>query len=168
MNGDEITEYIQTSGIDFDDEGTKVKVLDYGFSLQPADTKRSDSDIVLPQTNHPLPSVSTVSAPNCLISFINALCPNKAGDILTDDVLSNQSTISVLLPVAKSFLYYTELKSSYEARRERIRDSQLRSLIADVSKASEEVGHTFQKVGEIKLLMTLGIQHLELLKKPHY
>ena len=45
MNGDEITEYIQTSGIDFDDE---VKVVDYGFSLQPADTKRSDSDIVLP------------------------------------------------------------------------------------------------------------------------
>lgn len=91
MNGDEITEYIQTSGIDFDDdsESTKVKVLDYGFSIQPAETRCDYPEVVLTETNHPLPTsaartcTSTVSAPNCLISFINALCPNMAEDILT-------------------------------------------------------------------------------------
>lgn len=74
--------------------------------------------------------------------------------------MSNQFTVSVLVPVARSFLYYTELKSMYEARRERTRDTKLSSLIADVSKATEKVSHAFLKVREIRLPMTLGIQQL--------
>lgn len=52
MNGDEITEYIQTSGINFDDESTRTKVREYGFTLQSADTMTDEDILILRSCSH--------------------------------------------------------------------------------------------------------------------
>ena len=64
----------------------------------------SDSDIEIlddiPDMNPRDPP--TVSAPLPLTLFMNQLCPGKVENILTSDVLSNKSSMAVLVPISEA------------------------------------------------------------------
>ena len=69
--------------------------------------------------------VINIPASKELVLFVSSVCPGKAESILSEDVLGNTASVAVLLYVAWTYLYYSDLKSVYEAKRLRQRVSQL-------------------------------------------
>jgi len=59
--------------------------------------------------------------------------------ILSEDVVANTSTISLLLPVAKAFLYCNDLKCHYESQKMRKRNSLLSSSIATITPSTKNL-----------------------------
>ena len=111
-------------------------LIDFGFEYMQQDTQ-SDDDKSLPMSSFSLvPNSSDVLRSQCgmnqstsvtdhdvqiLISFVEILCPRKSSEILSDDVLNNDSFLKCAIPAAKSFFHFNELKRIYDGTITRVR-----------------------------------------------
>ena len=75
-------------------------------------------------------------------------------------MVANTSTVSVLLPVTKAFLYYNDLKCHYESQRVCKRNSLLCNIIASITSSTTKVSQAFENVGELQLSKSLGLSQL--------
>lgn len=167
MNRDDICKYLESGGINRfkrTEDLVGMKVFDYGIStIQTAgNVSKPSEDASASSTGISLSASSTPIVSNLLplYDFVKYLCPDKVDKILTDDVLKHQSFTTIMLPVARSFLYYLGLKNTYESKRKRRKDTNLTKHISDIHKASKTVTCALAEVSEVSLPLTLGVQLL--------
>ena len=157
----------------------------FGFQImQPLDPRIQSATLVsMPEaksSNFKAAQPDTIvhlseTVPRSIVTFFNTICPgifNKllidsfnvlsigiVDDILSEDVVANTSTMSLLLPVAKAFLYYNELKCEYESQQICKRNSLLCNTIAKISLFTSKVSQAFKNV-ELQLSKLLGLNQL--------
>ena len=91
--------------------------------------------------------------------FVKSCCPAKVNEILSEDVLNNDSFLSCELPVARSFFSLSEMRDPYERSIARNKLTQLRAKLTEIDKCKAEFASLLLKVATIKINPTLGTHY---------
>ena len=91
-----------------------------------------------------------------LRSFVKTCCPGKVDEILSEDVLNNDSFLSCAVPTARNFSLLNQLRSPYEKGITRNKLTELRAKLTEIDKCKEEIASLLLKVATIKINLTLG------------
>ena len=63
-------------------------------------------------------------------------------------------------PIAHAFLYYMELKATYESKQQHKRGTKLRPQIQQIDDTARRVAVALEEVGKVNLSLTLGAHWL--------
>ena len=101
-----------------------------------------------------------------LMSFVGMFCPGKAEKILSEDVLNHSSFCTCMLPTARSFFWFIELRDPYDKSIMRSKTTELRSKL---DKIKGEVASLMDEVSKFEVSPSMGthIMAQSLLKKDH-
>ena len=77
-------------------------------------------------------------------------------EILSEDVLNNDSFLSCAVPTARNFSLLNQLRSPYEKGITRNKLTELRAKLTEIDKCKEEIASLLLKVATIKINPTLG------------